>query len=201
MAWYDYKKINLTPPSGSTIHVAQTAVTIQPSLPNPTIVPVGASKPQVFDLVDNVVIKIVFDPGNSWVADWVFTQSSTYQTELLNHEQGHYNLVALLARDLFVDLMLLKGRKFSSSADGIAAVKALIAPFQTQPKHISQKVSDVYDSTGQTANGTKKAEQTAWDGYISKAFNTARTPASSSPDGKPHKVRILDVLKGAGINP
>jgi hypothetical protein len=200
LTWADFGKKSLTPSPGQTIHLAQTAVTIAPSLPNPTIVPVPGSKPTVYQLSDKVVVKIVFDKSNSWVADWVFTQSTTFQNDLLNHEQGHYNLVALIARDLFVDIMLLKGQTFASASAGIAAIKPLLAPFQANP-HISQKVADKYDSSAQTNNGTDKTAQAKWDGFIKKAFTDPRTPASSSPDGKTHKVRIVDVLKAAGINP
>jgi hypothetical protein len=197
LAWSDFQKKSFTPQPGVVAHLAATAVTIVPTLPNPTIIPVPGKK-NAYQLSDNVVIKITFSASQSWVADWVFTQPKTYQDNLLKHEQGHYDLTALLARDLFVDLMLLKSQTFTSAGEGINAIKAILAPFQTVPS-IAQKVTDKYDDKSQTHNGTDQAAQAKWDGYIKKAFSDPRNPPTSSPDGTAHKVRIVDVLKSAGI--
>ena len=200
LTWADFTRRPLTPKPNQTIHLAATGAMIKPTLSNPTIIPVPGSKPTTYTLSDNVVISIEFDRVNSWVSDWVFTQSPTFQSNLLNHEQGHYNLIALIARDLFVDLMLLKQQRFASAADGISAIRALIAPLQTTP-HIVQKVTTLYDSAQQTNNGQDSVAQARWDGHIRTAFTQERSTGTAAPDGTTHKVRILDVLHGAGIKP
>jgi hypothetical protein len=200
LTWNNFPHKSLTPPPGKRIHVALTSVSINPSLPSLIIIPVPGSRPAVYQLSDNVVIKVEFDRNGSWVSDWVFTQPQAFQDQLLNHEQGHYNLTALVARDLFVDLMLLKLQTFRSSSDGINAIRPLIAPLQTRP-HISQRISDLYDSVHQTENGYKDAVQKRWDGYIRSAFTTPRPGGTTAPGGVAHKVRILDVLHNAGLRP
>src|SRR4051794_26293148 len=45
--------------------------------------------------------------------------------DALNHEQGHFNLTALLARDFFVDVMLLKQETFASQELCIAKIDAI----------------------------------------------------------------------------
>lgn len=200
LTWNNFSRKNVTPAPGETIHVALTSVFINPSLPQPTIVPVPGSKPTVYTLSDKVVVKVEFDAAGSWVSNWVFTQPKTFQDQLFNHEQGHYNLTALVARDLFVDLMLLKQRTFKTSAEGINAIRPIIAPLQTKP-HISQRISNIYDSAKETKNGYDTGAQGRWDGYIKKAFTTPRPGGTSAPGGIPHKMRIVDVLRGAGKKP
>jgi hypothetical protein len=200
LTWNDFPRRSVTPAPGQTIHVALTAVDIHPTLPNPTIIPVPGSRPTVYQLSDNVVVKVEYVRANSWVSDWVFTQPQSFQDHLLNHEQGHYNLTALVARDLFVDLMLLKQQRFASSAAGINAIRPIIAPLQTQP-HISQRISDLYDSANETRNGHDHPAQQRWDGYIRTAFTTARPSGTTAPGGVAHKVRIVDVLRTAGKRP
>jgi hypothetical protein len=200
LSWGQFQRRSVTPAPGQRTHVALTSVFINPRLPQPTIVPVPGSRPTVYQLSDNVVVTIEFDPGGSWVSDWVFTQSLAFQNQLLNHEQGHYNLTALVGRDLFVDLMLLKQSTFRTSTEGINAIRPIIAPLQTQP-HISQRISDLYDSDNETQNGYDQAAQTRWDGYIRTAFNTARSSGTAAPGGVAHKVRIVDVLRNAGKRP
>ena len=198
--WGNFSRRSVTPSPGQRIHVALTSVFINPTLPQPTIIPVPGSRPTVYQLNDSVVVKVEFDPAGSWVSDWVFTQSQAFQDQLLNHEQGHYNLTALVARDLFVDLMLLKGRTFRTSSEGINAIRPIIAPLQTTP-HISQRISNLYDSNNETKNGYDQTAQQRWDGYIRTAFNTARSSGTMAPGGVAHKVRIVDVLRNAGKRP
>ncbi len=200
LTWNNFPRSSVTPGPGQRIHVALTSVFINPRLPNPTIIPVAGRRPTVYQLSDNVVIKVEFDRAGSWVSDWVFTQPQSFQDQLLKHEQGHYNLTALVARDLFVDLMLLKQQTFRTSSEGINAIRPLIAPLQANP-HISQRISDLYDSANQTENGYKDAVQTRWDGYIHTAFHTPRPGGTNAPGGVAHKVRIVDVLRQAGLRP
>ena len=49
---------------------------------------------------------------------WLFSEPQQFQNDMLNHEQGHDDLTALLARDLFIDVMLLKGRTFATAQAG-----------------------------------------------------------------------------------
>jgi hypothetical protein len=148
-----------------------------------------------FSLSDNVTVAVQLDRGKTWVADWVFKEAKQFQDDLLNHEQGHYDIAALLARDMFIELMQLKGRTFSSKADLDNAVAAIVNA------HRSQKVHDKYDEKNEANHGLNPTEQKAWDGFFQKAKTTPRTPTVTAPDGAVYKVRLLDVLKAAGKSP
>jgi len=54
-----------------------------------------------------------------------------------------------------------------------------------------------YDN--QTDHGNTAQQQQRWDGFISSAFTTPRTPSMSAPDGTPYKAPLLDVLRQGGV--
>src|SRR5882672_5039657 len=62
-------------------------------------VPVAGKQPAQFKLKDDIVVNITLKP-DSWVATWVLDKGtpSDERARLLKHEQGHYDIVALLAR-------------------------------------------------------------------------------------------------------
>ncbi|HWA57847.1 MAG TPA: DUF922 domain-containing protein [Gemmatimonadales bacterium] len=153
------------------------------------------SKGKSFSLADNVTVAIQLDKGKTWVADWVFKQSQQFQDDLLKHEQGHYDISALLARDMFIEIMQLKGQTFASSSALDQAVKKIV------DAHRSQKVHDKYDLASETNHGLNATQQKAWDGYFQKAKTTQRNPPVQAPDGAFYKVRLLDVLTTAGKAP
>ncbi len=122
--------------------------------------------------------------------------SQQEKDRLLNHEQGHYNLVALLARDMFLELMQVKAVRTSTPE---AAAK-LCTDIQTRYMNITQPLQDLYDSKTETDHGRTAAKQTKWDGFINTAFTQARVPQISAPDGKLYKEEILSVLRNNGIS-
>src|SRR5262245_54386587 len=67
-----------------------------------------------FTLKDNLEMTINFKKTTSFVNDWVFRRDKNFQNALLNHEQHHYDIAALIARDEFIDLMQLKKQQFGS---------------------------------------------------------------------------------------
>ena len=154
-----------------------------------------ASSGNSYSLADNVTVAIQLDRGKTWVATWVFNEAKQFQDDLLKHEQGHYDIAALLARDMFIEVMQLKGQSFTGQAALDSAVKAVV------DAHRSQKVHDKYDEVNESNHGLNPIQQKAWDGYFQKAKTSPRTPAVSAPDGTVYKVRLLDVLKTAGKAP
>lgn len=155
-----------------------------------------ASSGNKFSLQDSVTVAIQFVPNpKSWVADWVFTMSKQFQDDLLKHEQGHYDITALMARDMFIALMQLKGQTFSSKTALDTAVAAVVNAHKFQPVH------DKYDSDNETKHGTKPTEQKAWDAMLQQAWTTPRNPPVNAPDGAAYKIPLLEVLKKAGKSP
>src|SRR6202162_2560268 len=184
LTWNDFAKLNQSPAPGSTAEVAQTATDIVPSgIATEPIV--GSSSVR---LKDTIEVRIEFKPKESWVFKWVFTQPQSYQDDLLNHENGHYKIAALIGRDFFLALMKLKANTYANAA-------ALRGDIDRAKKAIAEKAQpaqDKYDDD--TKNGTYSGQQTLWDGYISKAFVTPVNPAEQAADGTPIKISFLTVL-------
>jgi hypothetical protein len=196
LAWSDFTTKPATAPGAGQFAVA--AFTDSAYRPfNWSVAVAPNSKPTAYQLADNITITIELRPG-SWVASWVSSRSAQEKKDLLNHEQGHYNITALMARDLFVDLMLLKSKQFSDAQKAKTAIETITKRYSTSE---IQKIHTKYDSDAETKHGFLKAGQTRWDGYLNKAFTTPRTPASSAPDGTAHKITLLEVLKAAGKGP
>ncbi len=190
LTWADFG----TPVPAKPPAAGQTAVAAHTEVKYP--VTYGwTSKGKSFNLADTVTVAIQLDKSKTWVASWVFQQSKQFQDDLLKHEQGHYDIAALLARDMFIELMQLKGQTFASQAALDTAVNAIVNA------HRSQKVHDKYDLASETNHGLNPTQQKAWDGYFQKAKTTQRSPAVQAPDGAFYKVPLLEVLKAAGKAP
>ena len=82
---------------------------------------IRGSSPARFQLQDSFSTTVDFG-RDSFVMSWVFSRPQQFQTDLLNHEQGHYNITALVCRDCFVDVMLLKDQSFATAEAGVDAV-------------------------------------------------------------------------------
>ena len=70
-----------------------------------------------FKLKDAVVITINFDEKKSWKNTG--SLNATQEQLLLEHEQGHYDIAALVARDMFIAIMALKAQTFPTAQDGL----------------------------------------------------------------------------------
>ena len=144
----------------------------------PVLEPVPGS-PQSFALADRISVTVTFDPLHSWKRIDPLTAAG--EQFLLDHEQGHYNISALMARDCFIDLMQLKSKIFASKPAGQKEAKDIIADY----KNKLDKVQDTYDVD--TTHGAwvtpsmlperKKSFQIKWKGSIEKARTTARPSA------------------------
>lgn len=141
-------------------------------------------------LRDDLRITINLKRDRSWAKS-----GAARTADLLSHEQGHYDITALTARDLFLDLMQLKSRTFASAAALSAEVRRIAGTYPLQA------TQDLYDAVGESNHGNDAAGQKRWDGYLKRAFTTPRTPAQHAPDGASYKLRLKDVLETAGRKP
>lgn len=155
----------------------------------------GSGSTQSWSLADSVLVSITFNSAKSWVLPSVKKETADEQARLLKHEQGHYDLVALLARDMFLEFMQLKNARLSSSSAVANEVRAVHSRYA----NIAQPLQDLYDSKSQTDHGRNQANQDKWNGYIKTAFTTERTPRIVAPDNKAYKLEILSVLRSAGV--
>jgi hypothetical protein len=144
-------------------------------------------------LKDGVRITIRLDARNTWVMQWALNKDQGFKRNLLHHEQGHYDLVALFVRDMFIDLMQLKQNTYDSGP-------ALMADVQTAMDRYARPIREVHDKYDRASDhGLKPAGQKTWDGYIQKAFTKERNPRVTAPDGTAYKVPLLSVLRQGGV--
>src|SRR5262245_22983779 len=162
LAWSDYG----TPRAGARPNGAATAAFTDTKFTRnfATFSRVPGSSPAVFRLNDNIALTISFTRPPSFVMAWVFsTMSTADQGFLLNHEQGHYNIAALICRDFFVDLMLLKSQDFPSEQAG----KNRVTQIKQDSLDKIQTANRLYDNDvhpQQAAGNMNGSQQVAWDG-------------------------------------
>ncbi len=144
-------------------------------------------------LADSVTVTIQLLGQRSWAKKQLIgSWSQQAQNDLLRHEQGHYDITALMGRDMFIDLMALKTQTFPTPGALQAAVNAL------GQRYAPQSIHTKYDSAQETNHGRNASQQRSWDGYIQSAFTQQRAPVVRAPDGATYKTRLLDVLRNAG---
>jgi hypothetical protein len=159
--------------------------------------PIPGMRPARFRLVDSITISVTFTRNKSFVMSWVFSRPQQFQDDMLNHEQGHYNITALICRDFFVDVMLLKAQVFTTGQAGITSVRQI----QQQSLEKIGNVQQLYDQEvhpEQNSGLSRGPIQQSWDRFIQAAFTQARSTGTQAPDGTPHKVRLIDVLTQNG---
>lgn len=148
------------------------------------IVP-DTSKPPKYRLQDAITINVDINSDNSWVAGWIFSKwTQAQQSAILNHEQGHYNIVALLARDYFMELTTMLANTYKSAAAGTLDAQAITKRYSGA---IIKAVHDLYDSSGETDHDpyAHPDAQKKWDGLFADAASK--------------KMPLLTILSGAGL--
>jgi hypothetical protein len=195
LSWSDFRVVQGNPPGpGQHAAGAFTSASIRP-YQYAFRPPHGAHTP--LSLVDNLTISIVFDAGQSWVKSWVSSSAGSFASDLLNHEQGHYTITALVGRDFFVDMMLLKSRSFPNRTQANQAVSAI----QSASLSKLAAIQALYDNEvhpEQDSGQSRGPIQQLWDGYFQAAFIRPRASGTTAPDGTAHKERLVDVLRAAG---
>lgn len=163
----------------------------------------------VFTLVDQVTVTVVFDPQKSWVRPQIAQASATTAQFLLDHEQGHYDICALFARDCFIKLMSLKTLTWQTQGSGTNDFNWYFnlyhdrwlktdAEYDSETGH-SQANVFVPSTNMFTPPPQKGQPQLQWEGLIDRAFHTVRLTGEIAPDGHPYKMELSDVLRNAGI--
>jgi hypothetical protein len=119
--------------------------------------------------VTEVNVKVTLERANMWAV------KSAQTAALLQHEQGHYDIVALLARDLYNELTgwntAKKPKRFRKTTDLTGAADRLRRGTRELSAHLggSPRKVGVYDK--QTNHGLDAKAQEKWD----KALADART--------------------------
>lgn len=110
-------------------------------------------------------VVIALDPNQSWVVE------DMRNDELLKHEQGHYDITALGAREFYATLV----EKVKSSKTSGSSITTLNEKFQRNIKRTNQR----YDT--QTGHSRLKAEQEKWN----KAIAAEKQKLGGSLDNLP----------------
>jgi len=202
LAWSDYG----LPPKNPQF-AAQTASNILVTPPH------FQRSGKAFQLVDNVTLTVKFDKDQSWRID-MSQWPSALEQNVLDHEQAHYDITALSARDLFIQLMGEKIRVFSSEHDGQVSFNYWVNLYRANWK----KIDVEYDlETGHSQANVfvpstnlftppqqfqKGQPQQQWERLIDQAFTTPRPSGERSmADQALYKMELMDVLVQAGIKP
>jgi hypothetical protein len=190
LSWDNFQKKTENPPApGLLVPGAQTNVTVSLSHKIAPTTKSGAGH----TLADSLTFTITFDPTN-WVKTWVLKKPANEQADLLKHEQGHYDIAALIARDYFIDIMDMKNWEYTTTADVDSEYQQLKTEMRTKTAAAEKLYED------ETKNGTVKSQHASWNGFIQKSFTELRAGGGQAPDGTQYKKPLLEVLRAAGKN-
>ncbi|PYV13069.1 MAG: hypothetical protein DMG21_21950 [Acidobacteria bacterium] len=132
--------------------------------------------------LSTVSVQVKLDRAQMW------SRPSARTPELLRHEQGHYDITALLMRDMHTDLtaLLQSGRTFPTKQ----ALEQAIADLQQPTVDLDDRLQSTSTADGiydqQTDHGRNATVQGRW--------STALTGARSNPATK-----LVDCLRNQGI--
>jgi len=111
----------------------------------------------------DIKVVVSIDSQNTWVLQGVNTGSN--QAQILRHEQGHYNIAGITARDVETALKKLRNADQSALAsDAYTTANDIISSGQTE--------EDTYDGDpvdGGTDGGNDATQQAKWNGLIAHA--------------------------------
>jgi hypothetical protein len=142
---------------------AETRVTYGAGTLN--VIPVQGSRPQRFKLQSEPKVTVTFDP-QSWVARFVSSWPQANQDALLGHEQTHYLIAALSARDFSNELADIARQDYPSSSAVATDVRASQARF-TAP--LVQAIQDKYDADTHHDPVGNKTVQAKWNATVLSA--------------------------------
>jgi hypothetical protein len=118
----------------------------------------------------NVLVVLQSRQPAMFVASWVFARPQTFQDELLNHEQGHYEIGMLNAKDFFFGLQGIQATGFATAREGVDAMNNLNATLGS-----AQAIHDKYDLD--TRSGLNLTRQAVWDTALKMARVTFTAPS------------------------
>src|SRR3546814_1944943 len=119
----------MSPPGpGEVKMAAQTAVGWVQNPTKRSVKAVKGSKPAMYKLVKAPTATVQLNKSQMWVASFVFDDwSEAKRDALLGHEQIHYLVGALSARDYAKDFEAIAAKTYDSSSAGIDDIKDALA--------------------------------------------------------------------------
>lgn len=185
LGWSDFgepRKMS-APGPGEFKKAALTAVGWTVDVANLNVKAVEGSKPAVYKLVQGPTATVQLNKSLMWVASFVFDDwSKAKRDALLDHEQLHYMIGALAARDYANDFDAITAKSYPSAKAGIDDIKAALAR-NSEAK--AQALQDAYDDQTKHDPTGFKTEQAKWTAAVATAKTTGK--------------RLRDCLKTAGL--
>jgi hypothetical protein len=173
LTFRDFLTVNRQPPAPGTTQIAAQTVVGHRRQPNTfNFERSQFLKGGPFSMREdpNVIVVLQSRQPTMFVASWVFQRPQLFQNALLNHEQGHYEIGMLNAKDFFFELQRIQASGFTSARTGTAAMRNLQATLGS-----AQPIHDKYDDD--TNSGLRPARQAAWDAALSAARVTFTAPS------------------------
>ena len=186
LTWNDFRTVQGNPPGPDDPAADAANTSLQPTLNFS-----WSGDPPNIVIRDGLVVRVNFDAQGSYKYSWMAGIGAGDRARLLTHEQGHYDIAALLAREYFFQVVALRANTYSSVADLNSDKEAA----RTATIGRQQEIFDLYD-TG-TSHGTDPSGQAKWSDYVRTAFTRPATPPSPPVSGVQVMKSILDVLSDA----
>jgi hypothetical protein len=197
LTWQDFPIRRAQAPAAGHHGTAATTHTSY-SVGSNRVHPRAHTNPVVYELQRAFSVRNAYNRNLSFVYSWVFTRPSSFAVDLLNHEQGHYDITALICRDYYIDVIRRCGsRTFTSQNQG----NSILASIRRDTLDKIPAVQRLYDSEvhpEQEANQSRGSIQLTWDGYFQKAFSLIR-PREQGVTWEPtDRITLVEVLRRNG---
>jgi hypothetical protein len=172
LTYNDFLTVQRQPPAPNTTQVAAQTRVGQQLQPNRFHFDRSFFRGNSFSMREDPNVIVVLESRTSamFVASWVFQRPQTFQDNLLNHEQGHYEIGMLNAKDFFFALQQIQATGFATARDGVAALRNLERTLGS-----AQAIHNKYDSD--TKSGLDLTRQAVWDAALSTARITFAAPS------------------------
>jgi Bacterial protein of unknown function (DUF922) len=191
LRWTDFQPVATAPPGKPAAAAAETILghTLSGGVPH-NISPPGATP--IFQVPDTLSVN-VFPSAACWRLASVSAWPGPQQVWLIKHEQGHYDIHALMWRDFFYRIQGMVGQSFPT----LATVNAEITAHGAATIGRIAKLQSDYDAD--TANSQNGGEQWNWWSAIERASQLHRTPLVAGPDGRYLRIELADALHKADL--
>ena len=158
-----------------------------------------------------MTVSAVFNGQQSWKIPLINGSNPQLDQNLLDHEQQHYNITALVARDLFTQLMQERLIVYKTQLEVSNSFNQWKTSYWNQVAAIQKEYDD---ETGHSQANVfvpstniftppesyqKGGPQRKWEGLIASAFTATRPGGGTLPDGTPYMKELTVFLKDAGI--
>jgi hypothetical protein len=191
LRWSDFRVVTNAPPDAPDGAAAQTIAKFTLTGNNVVnVAPPGAGP--MFTISDTLVMR-VFLTSERWRVASVSQWPGNRQAWLIAHEQGRYDIPALLARDFFYRLRALIRVTFSDRNE----LQGKVADHGRKTTDRIQELNGLYEAD--TENSQNGSEQWAWHCAIERARQLHRTPLERGLDGHCLKLELPDALQSAGL--